>query len=205
MIAYLNGQLAEKELTRAVLDIQGVGVELLIPMSTYDKLPSVGERIVLKIYFHFRQETMQLFGFYTDAEKALFHLLITSVSGVGPKLALSILSSLPVNAFCTAILNKDIKALSRISGIGKRSAERLIIELKDKIQEIAPEADFTDRLSSLSLDGGKAVEDAISALITLGFKSDTARKTVNSLVKDLSESELKPQLLIRRALGVLNS
>ena len=205
MIAYLDGPLAEKELTRAVLDIRGIGIELLIPMSTYDKLPPVGERVSLKTYFHFRQDTMQLYGFYTDAEKALFRLLIASVSGVGPKLALSILSSLPVTAFCTAISNKDIKVLSRISGIGKRSAERLIIELKEKIQDIAPEVDLSDNLSSLSSDNAKAVEDAISALITLGFKPDAARKTINSLVKELSESDLQPQLLIRQALGVLNS
>ena len=82
MIAYLDGHLVEKTLTRLVIDVNGVGFELLIPMSTYDKLPPVGEKLTLKVYLHFRQEIMQLFGFYTDAEKALFHLLISSVSGI---------------------------------------------------------------------------------------------------------------------------
>ena len=205
MIAYLDGHLVEKALTRMVVDVNGVGFELLIPISTYDRLPPVGENVTLKVYFYFRQENMQLFGFYTDTEKALFHLLITSVSGIGPKLALSVLSSLPVTTFCTAISNKDLKVLSRINGIGKRSAERLIIELKDKIQDIVPEATMEEQSSSLSPNDARAVEDAVSALITLGFKSDPARKTINSLIKDIPKSDIRPELLIRQALVLLNN
>ena len=112
---------------------------------------------------------------------------------------------MPINIFCAAISNNEIKVLSRISGIGKRSAERLVIELKDKIQDIAPEAFIVEQQSSLSPDKARSVEDAISALITLGFKPEAARKTVQSLCKDLEESEIQPQLLIRRALVVLNN
>ena len=205
MIDYLDGNLAEKALTRAVVDVNGIGFELLIPMSTYDKLPSVGERIVLKVYHHVRQDLMQLFGFFTRDEKTLFMLLVSSVSGVGPKLALNILSSLPVTTFCNAIAHKDIRVLSRISGIGKRSAERLIIELKDKVQDIFPEAGFEATSTALSPNSSKSVEDSISGLITLGFKPDSARKTVNQVLKDLNESEVSPELLIRRALIILNS
>lgn len=205
MITYLDGHLVEKTLTRVVIDVNGVGFELSIPVSTYDKLPPVGERFTLKVYLHFRQEILQLFGFYTDAEKVLFQLLISSVSGIGPRLALNVLSSMPINTFCAAISNNDIKVLSSINGIGKRSAERLVIELKDKIQDIAPEAFIAEQQPSLSPDNARSVEDAISALITLGFKPEAARKTVQTLCKDLEESDIKPQLLIRRALVVLNN
>ena len=205
MIAYLDGHLVEKTLIRVVIDVNGVGFELSIPVSTYDKLPPVGEKLTLKVYLHFRQEILQLFGFYTDAEKALFQLLISSVSGIGPRLALNVLSSMPINTFCAAISNNDIKVLSSINGIGKRSAERLVIELKDKIQDIAPEAFIAEQQPSLSPDKARSVEDAISALITLGFKPEAARKTVQTLCKDLEESDIKPQLLIRRALVVLNN
>ena len=205
MIAYLDGHLVEKTLIRVVIDVNGVGFELSIPVSTYDKLPPVGEKLTLKVYLHFRQEILQLFGFYTDAEKALFQLLISSVSGIGPRLALNVLSSMPINTFCAAISNNDIKVLSSINGIGKRSAERLVIELKDKIQDIAPEAFIAEQQPSLSPEKARSVEDAISALITLGFKPEAARKTVRTLCKDLEESDIKPQLLIRRALVVLNN
>ena len=205
MITYLDGYLVEKALARTVIDVNNIGFELQIPMSTYDRLPAVGEKLTLQVYFYFRQDTMQLFGFYTESEKSLFHLLITSVSGVGPKLALNVLSSFPVKGFCTAISNNDIKVLSRINGIGKRSAERLVIELKDKIQDFAPEAFVPEQLSSLSPENARAVEDAVSALVTLGFKSDAARKTVSALLKEIPESDIRADVLIRRALVVINN
>jgi holliday junction DNA helicase RuvA len=205
MLAYLRGNLVEKELTRAVIDVNGIGFELLIPMSTYDKLPRVGEELALKTYLHVRQDIMQLFGFFTDPERALFLMLISSVSGIGPKLALNVLSSMPMDVFSLAILDNNIKSLSRISGIGKRSAERLVIELKDKINDVCPEVAITGHTTSLSPAGAKAVDDSVSGLITLGFKKEAARKSVDKLIKELPESEWTPEILIRRALVILNS
>ena len=205
MLAFVYGKLIEKALTRAVIDVNGVGYELFIPMSTYDKLPRVNETVQLMTYLHFRQDLIQLYGFMAAEEKTLFLMLITSVSGVGPKLALNILSSMPVNAFSVAIVNGDIKSLSRISGIGKRSAERLVIELKDKIVEITPEVGIASPQSAASSASQKAIEDSVSGLITLGFKLETARKTNNKLVQDTADSKLTPESLIRQALIILNN
>ena len=205
MISFLNGNLAEKLLTRAVVEVNDIGFKLSIPMSTYDKLPSIGEKILLYAYLHVRQDIMQLYGFSTEEEKSLFLLLITYVSGVGPKLALNILSSMPVKSFASSIIEGDVKALSRINGIGKRSAERLVIELKDKIQDLAGDANFGGTEETLSQPALKAVEDAISGLITLGFKVDSARKTIGLIMKEVPEEECTPELLIRKALMVLNS
>ncbi len=206
MIAHIHGNLADKALTRIVVEVQGIGFELLIPMSTHDRLPGIGEKVYLHTYLHVREDALQLYGFFTENERALYLLLITTVTGVGPRLALNILSSMPVSGFCHAIANNDVKALSRINGIGKRSAERLVLELKDRIQEISPGATVKSDAQTppLSAAASRAMEDAVAALITLGFKVDTARKAINQLVQQLPESELKPEKLIKSALRILN-
>ncbi len=205
MIDFVDGNLAEKALTRAVIEVNQIGFSVLIPMSTYDRLPSVGERLCLNTYLHVRDDLLQLYGFATVEERALFQMLIASVSGVGPKLALNILSSMSVGSFSSAIVNKDIRTLSRISGIGKRSAERLIIELKDKIDEILPEACISSGETVMSEAGQRAIEDAVAGLITLGFKADAARKTIGKLAGAQAEEELTPENLIRCSLQILNS
>ena len=144
---------------------------------------------------------MQLFGFATKDERSLFQLLI-AVSGVGPRLALNILSCLSVERFCQALLAEDVKALSKINGIGKRSAERLIVELREKIRDFAPAAAFgAQPATTLPAEA----QDAISALETLGFKADAARKVVQGLCADAHGKPATAQNLIRKALAQLNS
>ncbi len=204
MIAIIRGKLEQKSLTKIVVDVNGIGFELFIPMSTYDKLPEKSNTITLNTCLHLRQDSVQLYGFVTLPEKSLFLMLINSVSGIGPKLALNILSSMPVNSFCTAIINNDIKTLSGINGIGKRSAERLAVELRDKISEIFPGAGLANLPTGLSPVSSKGIEDAVSGLITLGFKPDSSRKTVSKLAGKMPESEITAQSLIRNALIILN-
>jgi Holliday junction DNA helicase RuvA len=171
-------------------------------MSTYDKLPREGEQVTLLTHLCVREDNWQLYGFASTEERALFRLLM-SVSGIGPRLALNVLSCMPVRAFCETILNADIKALSRISGIGKRSAERLVVELREKVEDISPEA---------ALGHGPAedtwsrdAQDAVTALETLGFKSEAARKAVQKVLEQETNQKPSAENLIRKALAVLNS
>lgn len=202
MITRLTGILIECDLTEAVVDVHGVGFAVSVPMSTYDKLPSVGEKVHLFTHFSVREDAMQLYGFSTPEERQLFRMLLT-VSGVGPKLALNVLSCMSVATFCQAVMLGDVKALSRISGIGKRSAERLTVELRDRVTDIEPTA-------GLQKPGGTApsdreIQDAVAALTTLGFKTEVARKAVQKISADLPVEKQTAEVLIRRALVALNS
>ena len=132
MIARLTGIVAESGFSGCVLDVHGVGYEVAIPVSTFEKLPQPGGEARLFIHTQVREDAIQLFGFATVEEKNLFRQLL-NVSGIGGKLALSVLSAMPVQNFCAAVQSSDVKSLSRIPGIGKRTAERLVVELKDKV------------------------------------------------------------------------
>jgi len=199
MINHLSGSLVEKSFTSAVVEVGGIGFHLLIPMSTYDRLPRVGEPVTLKTHLHVREDALLLYAFASESERQLFHLLTGIVTGIGPKLALSILSALPVDRFCEAIVQNDLKALARIPGIGKRTAERLVVELKDKLDEIAPAIALGGKAAEPSLT--KAAEDAVAALVTLGFKNDGARKSVRQLLETLPPAQQTAENLIRRALA----
>lgn len=185
MIAYLEGKLVDKSPTQLVLDINGVGYEVKIPLSTFDKLGENGSKAKILTYQYVREDTLQLFGFATIEEKNLFELLIT-ITGIGPKTALGILSSISVNDFQRSIVSEDLDSLTSISGIGKKSAQRLIVELKEKIggEEFRFKKDMglKDR-SELIL-----VEEALKALVSLGFNKAQAKEAVN---KAKSESDLK--------------
>ncbi len=199
MISHLSGTLAEKDLTRAVIDVGGVGFEVLIPMSTYDRLPREGEPVVLHTHLSVREDALTLFGFATAQERQLYLLVTGTVTGIGPKLGLSILSCMSVDHFCAAVVNGDVKALSRIQGVGKRSAERMVVELKDKIEQISPAIAISGRAPEASLS--KAAEDAVAGLVTLGFAADQARKVVRQLIEDNADQEPTAQQLIRKALA----
>ncbi|MEI8078878.1 MAG: Holliday junction branch migration protein RuvA, partial [bacterium] len=185
MISRLSGQLAACEPTEAVVDVGGVGYAVTIPMSTYDLLPRVGGDVVLHTHLNVREDALQLYGFATLDERRLFVLLMT-VNGVGPRLALSALSCLPVDGLCRAIAAGDVKALSRISGVGKRTAERLVLELREKVLAIQPAAAVA---GSARLVANREVQDAINALETLGFKGDAAHKTIARLQAELPAAE----------------
>jgi Holliday junction DNA helicase RuvA len=206
MITQLTGILADTDLTEITLDVHGVGYEVLIPMSTTDKLPSEGAEIRLFIHTHVREEALRLYGFWTKEERALFRLLINNASGVGPKLALNILSFMSLSRFYDAIVSGDLKALSSINGIGKRRAEKMVVELRPSMDAFAMTVSSTSggqSLESTPLD--REAKDAVTALETLGFKVASAEKAVKELCSQLPEKERTAENLIRKALGTLNS
>src|SRR5678815_5277660 len=145
MIALLTGRLAFKAPTHLALDVQGVGYEVFIPLSTYYNLPNLNDIISLSIHTHVREDAIQLFGFSTQQEKEAFVLLMT-VSGIGPKSALGILSALPVSDLVSAIQSADVEKLETVPGIGKKSAGRLVLELKDKLIKLHPGVPTPDRV-----------------------------------------------------------
>jgi len=205
MIARIRGRLLEADYTTAVVDVQGVGYLVNIPMSTYDKLPSPGGEVDLFTVMAVREDDISLYGFATREEKQLYTILI-SVSGIGPKLGLSILSAMPVSAFCNAVNTADLTRLKQISGVGKRTAERLLVELKGKLDRLAPVAAAAAALPVDVNDATRrAVEDAILALEQLGFKRDRLEKTIHQLVTELEPKACSTENLIRKALQSLNS
>ena len=198
MITFLEGKLVEAFPTQVTVAVHGVGYEVLIPLSSYDKLPPPGGAVKLLTHLAVREDAHVLYGFMTAAERELFRLLINTVSGIGPKIALNILSGMNATAFRGAVANGDVKALSQISGVGRKTAERIVVELKDKVGAAgAWEASSAQR--ALSPEEQK-VNDAVLALIALGFKQieahDTVRAALNALgsrasVEDLVRASLK--------------
>ena len=180
MIAYLQGKLAQALPTQVVVDVGGVGYEVFIPLSSFDKLPQPGGEVKLLTHLSIRDDAHVLYGFMTDCERDLFRLLIRHVSGIGPKIALNVLSGTTAASLRSAVTNGDVKALSRINGVGKKTAERIVVELKDKLgDEIAWESGGT--APELSADEQK-VTDAVSALIALGSKPKEAQEAVRGAV-----------------------
>jgi len=178
MITFLHGKLIEALPTQVTVDVNGVGYEVLIPLSSFDKLPSPGQTVTLLTHLAVREDAHVLYGFMTAAERGLFRMLINNVSGIGPKIALNILSGIQVAAFRGAVAGGDIKMLSQISGVGKKTAERIVIELKDKIGPAGVlEAQSAQR--ALSADEQK-INDAVLALLALGFKPNDAHETVRA-------------------------
>ena len=175
MIAFLTGRLAFKAPTHLTLDVQGVGYEVHIPLSTYYALPNLDEVTALNIHTHLREDAIQLFGFLSHSEKELF-LLLTTVSGIGPKLALSALSSLPVTELVRAVQAEDIDKLSTVPGIGKKSASRIALELKDKVGKIQSATLQVAASEGPGLDG--PFEDALSALVNLGYRPQDAKEAL---------------------------
>jgi len=183
MISFLQGKLIEALPTQVTVEVHGVGYEALIPLSSYDKLPVPGSEVRLLTHLSVREDAHTLYGFMTATERELFRLLINTVSGIGPKIALNILSGVNPTAFRGAVANGDIKALSQISGVGKKTAERIVVELKDKIGPAgAWEASSAQR--ALSPEDQK-VNDATLALMALGFKQMEAHETVRAALTAL--------------------
>ena len=173
MIAYVRGTLVEKEPTRAVIEAGGVGYELLVPLSTYEKLPRTGSEAKLLAYHCVREDDEILFGFWAEDEKAMFAKL-TSVSGVGPKIALAILSGSSIAELSMSISGGDAKRISAIKGVGKKTAEKICVELKDKVSEFA----FSGRDGGPGRAATPVMRDALAALRALGFNEETSSKMV---------------------------
>ena len=180
MIAYVKGLLAEKDPTRAVVEAAGVGYELIIPLSTFDRLPRAGEEVKLLAFHCVREDDEALFGFATEAERAMFAKL-TSVSGVGPKIAIAILSGSSIGELSLAIASGNAKRISSIKGVGQKTAEKICIELKDKVNAIEALA-ASGRGDSRPGASSPVLRDAILALSALGFNEETANKMVGKAV-----------------------
>src|SRR5205823_6640730 len=176
MITFLYGKLVESLPTQVTVDVSGVGYEVLIPLSSYDKLPQPGQEFKLLTHLVVREDAHLLYGFMSAAERDLFRLLINTVSGIGPKIALNILSGIPVTAFRGAVAAGDVKSLSQISGVGKKTAERIVVELRDKIGA-AGAWEAASAKQALSADDQK-INDAVLALMALGFKQVEAHDSV---------------------------
>jgi len=193
MISFLRGAVAEAMPQCLVLDVGGVGYEVQVPLSTFDALnPIEGQVVTLKTHLHIRETAHVLYGFATDAERDIFRLLIERVSGIGPATAISILSGLNVSAFKAAVAGGDVQAIARAKGVGKKTAERIVLELKDKVGLAATwEAQQQGTTSP-------AAADAELALVALGFKQVEARKALKELLKENPQADTDE--LIRGAL-----
>lgn len=193
MISYLEGKLIEKSPTLAVVDVNGVGYGVNIPLSTYEKLNNIGERVKLLTYQHVREDTLQLYGFLTPEEKETFKLLLT-VSGIGPKSALGVLSCISVEDFQRSILEEDIDVLTSISGIGNKTAQRLVVELKEKL----------GKMDLKRLKVGERIDteedEAISALVSLGYTRLEAKRAILQ-VMGKSKGKLSVEELVKKALS----
>jgi Holliday junction DNA helicase RuvA len=185
MIAFLEGKLAEKSPTRVVIDVNGVGYEVHISLSTFDKLPAKGANVRLLTHHHVvpREGAQQLFGFFTQAERDLFLLLI-GVSGIGPRLAQNILSGTAPESLSRMIAEADTKSLQAIPGVGKKTAERLVVELRDRI---GAKGEISTKIAAPSarFAGNPAAQDAVFALISLGYRHTEAQKAVETALLKL--------------------
>jgi Holliday junction DNA helicase RuvA len=205
MIAYLRGRLLESDTSSCVVETGGVGYLVQIPVSTFEKLPAPGGDTELFIRTQVREDAITLFGFAAREERNLFDLLI-SVNMVGGKLALAILGAMPVDTFCNAVNSGDVKMLSRIPGIGKRTAERLVVELRDKLASVIASGTIPIAgTTGISSGTAAAAADALAALEQLGFKSDAAAKVVRSIAEKLPAGEAAVENIIMLALAELNT
>jgi len=179
MITFLNGTLVSALPTQATIDVSGVGYEVFIPLSSYDKLPAVGQPVRILTHLTVREDAHLLYGFMTPAERDLFRLLVNNVSGIGPKLALAVLSGMSVTNFKAAVVNSDVATISKISGLGKKTAERIVLELKDKVG-VAASWEAVSAAHAPRSEVEQANE-AVLALIALGYKQVDAHKAVYDL------------------------
>jgi Holliday junction DNA helicase RuvA len=196
MITFLHGKLVEALPTQVVVEVHGIGYEVLLPLSSYDKLPAPGAEVKLLTHLVVREDAHVLYGFLTAAERDLFRLLIHTVSGIGPKIALNVLSGVSIPAFRAAVAAGDVKALAQISGVGKKTAERIVVELRDKLGGGA--RDPGGAAAALPA-GEQQVHDAVLALLALGYKPPEAQAAVKGALALLGPQAGVDQL-VRAAL-----
>ena len=198
MITFLEGILVEAYPTHVVLNVHGVGYHVSIPLSSYDRLPPTGSKFQILTHLQVREDAHVLFGFSTSAERDLFRLLINHVSGIGPKTALDVLSGVSVTSFKAAVVAGDAKALAQVKGIGKKTAERIIVELKDKVGVAAA----WEAASAGHAPAPRELEmnDAMLALIALGYKQADAHKAVKAATDARPGEDIPSDELLREAL-----
>jgi Holliday junction DNA helicase RuvA len=202
LIALITGKLVEKQPNSVLVDVGGVGYDITIPVSTFYELAEPGVEVSLKIHTHVREDALQLYGFWTSREKEIF-LKLTSVSGIGPKLAITMLSGIAAGELIDAITNNDLARLTSIPGVGRKTAERVVVELRDKMTAISLEAREIDRAARAVATGNAAVrDDTISALMALGYPKAIAERAVSFALRE--EGEPTIEAVLKRALRRLS-
>jgi Holliday junction DNA helicase RuvA len=204
MIAHLSGSLLSKQATSVIIDVGGVGYEVTIPLSTFYDLEDTGAKVDLRIYTHVREDTLQLFGFKTIRERELF-LKIISVTGIGPKLGITLLSGMSADELIGAIRTNDLARLTGIPGLGRKTAERLVIELREKVEALTT-AQLEEELSARAAASGEPTQDgvradALSALVNLGYQRTAAEKAIDGAIAE--GGEVTVETVLRRVLRKL--
>jgi len=192
MIARLSGNLIEKSITQCIVDVRGVGYRVVVPLTTFYELPEIGQPVVIHIHTHVREDAVNLYGFHTQEERAVFQLMI-SVSGIGPKLAINILSGIAAGELIRAVTKDDLKRLTGIPGVGKKTAERMILEMKDKAAKFGRESVPAGTVAVRT--GDQVKDDALSALVNLGYKGSTVKGVIDRIMQEAREVQSLDQLL----------
>jgi Holliday junction DNA helicase RuvA len=198
MIARLSGILIEKSITQCVVDVNGAGYRIIVPLTTFYELPEIGQPVVIHIHTHVREDAIHLYGFHAQEERAVFQLML-SVSGIGPKLAINILSGIAASELVRAITEEDLKRLTGVPGVGKKTAERMILELKDKAIKLGKEGATVGTVIKM---GDQVKDDALSALVNLGYKGSAVKDAVDRIMQETPQSPSLDQLL-KQALRML--
>lgn len=201
MIAHITGKLIHKLPNAVIVDVGGVGYELIVPVSTFYELGDPGSQVSLRAYTYVREDALQLYGFRTDREKKLF-LLLTSVSGIGPKLAITILSGMGADELIPAIRTNDLARLVAIPGVGKKTAERLVVELRDKLAPLStPELEELFQAGTASTAPDAVRDDLVSALLNLGWPRPAAEKAVTTTMREWPEAKF--EVLLKQSMRKL--
>jgi Holliday junction DNA helicase RuvA len=200
MIALISGKIVYKGIAHVIVDVQGVGYRIFIPLTTFYELPEAGQTITLHVHTNVKQDAINLFGFHTIQERDFFQMMI-SVSGIGPKMAMNILSGISVRELLNAISSGNVEKLVKIPGVGKKMAERLILELKEKVLkkmmlEKEPDAGLQNRIDDI------ITEDVLSALVNLGYKNNVAKDALDRAIRS-SEEKLEMDMLLKKTLKIL--
>jgi len=198
MIAWLTGKLQRKTADSVIINVAGVGYQVTVPVSTLNAIADPGDEVTLHIHTHVREDSLSLFGFGTELEREVF-LLLMGISGIGPKLAMTVLSGLSIQDLVAAIRSSDDSRLCSIPGIGKKTAARMCLELKDKVRQLAPDASLRAPLPPSASSGDR--DDAVSALVNLGYKRPVAEEAVNKAQQ--GRPDVRIEELVREALSIL--
>jgi Holliday junction DNA helicase RuvA len=199
MIARLSGILIEKSVTQCVVDVNGAGYRVVVPLTTFYELPDVGQPVVIHIHTHVREDAIHLYGFHAQEDREVFQMMI-SVSGIGPKLAVNILSGINAGELVRAVTEEDLKRLTGIPGVGKKTAERMILELKDKAAKLGRE---TAPGGTVAVKTATQVQDdVLSALVNLGYKGSAVKEVVDRIMREAPEP-LSLDRFLKQALRVL--
>lgn len=200
MFALITGKLAAKSANEVIVDVGGLGYQVFIPLSTFYELPEKGDSVTFHVHTHVKEDAIQLFGFQTSEEKTIFQLMI-QVSGIGPKLAINVLSGISAPELVRAVAGGDLARLVAVPGIGKKTAERVILELRDKFAKLAQEQSAGPAQAAATDE--EVIHDALSALVNLGYKEPFARKALD-MVRESLDGELSIEELLKRALKLLS-